>query len=238
MSTKHYYIRRAHRWLGVLMAIQFLAWTVGGLYFAWSDMDEVHGSYEKAAPPLLPIDTAYQLPKWTPNGLLPDSMTDLRLIDILGEPHWQLSALNGEGVRQTRLALARTGQWRPPLSEAEAIAVAQRNYVGPGKPQSVEYLTQTNGHHEYRENPLPAYAVAFDDPRATVVYVAAELGTVQKFRNRPWRRFDFLWMLHTMDYQSRDEIGNLLLRLFSIFALITVCSGLALFVVSRKKVRR
>jgi hypothetical protein len=78
-------------------------------------------------------------------------------------------------------------------------------------------------------------AVTFDDARHTTVYVSTELGTVQKFRNRPWRQFDFLWMLHTMDYAGRDNITNWLLRAFSILGLATVASGFTLFFVSRKK---
>jgi uncharacterized iron-regulated membrane protein len=70
------------------------------------------------------------------------------------------------------------------------------------------------------------------------VYVASELGTVQKFRNKPWRIFDFLWMLHTMDYEGRDNFGNLLLRAFSIFGLITVLSGFVLFFVSSRLFRK
>jgi len=54
---------------------------------------------------------------------------------------------------------------------------------------------------------LPAYAIRFDHPSKTTVYVATEMGAVTKFRNEKWRIFDFLWMLHTMDYQSRDNIG-------------------------------
>ncbi|MEY2836374.1 MAG: hypothetical protein RLZZ557_2036, partial [Bacteroidota bacterium] len=81
---------------------------------------------------------------------------------------------------------------------------------------------------------LPAYAVTFSHPSRTTVYVSSELGTVQKFRNDKWRVFDFLWMLHTMDYESRDEIGNMLLRIFSIFGLVTVISGFMLFFISAK----
>lgn len=116
--------------------------------------------------------------------------------------------------------------------------MAKSGYSGKGTVISVESLTETNGHHEYREAPLPAVAVTFDDPRGTTVYVATELGTVQKHRNRPWRRFDFLWMLHTMDYTGRDNITNWLLRIFSVFGLATVTSGFVLFFISRKKQER
>jgi len=65
----------------------------------------------------------------------------------------------------------------------------------------------------------------------------AEWGTVQSFRNNQWRVFDFLWMLHTMDYQGRDDFNNALLRAFSVFGLITIFSGFALFIVSCKHIK-
>jgi len=41
----------------VTIGIQFLLWTAGGLYFIWSDMDEVHGDYRRRSTPLLTPDT-------------------------------------------------------------------------------------------------------------------------------------------------------------------------------------
>ena len=52
-KSKHYYIRKTHRWLGVILGIQFLLWTIGGLYFSWSNMDEIHGDFQKRNAPLL-----------------------------------------------------------------------------------------------------------------------------------------------------------------------------------------
>ncbi len=52
-KSKHYYIRRAHRYLGVLLGIQFLLWTVSGLYFSWTDIDEIHGDFQHKNPTLL-----------------------------------------------------------------------------------------------------------------------------------------------------------------------------------------
>jgi len=46
--------------------------------------------------------------------------------------------------------------------------------------------------------------------------------------------FDFLWMMHTMDYEGKDNFGNVLLRSFSIFGLVTVISRFALFFASMK----
>jgi hypothetical protein len=51
-------------------------------------------------------------------------------------------------------------------------------------------------------------------------------------RNSKWRIFDFLWMLHTMDYAGRDNFNNTLLRAFSILGLTTIGSGFLLFVIT------
>jgi hypothetical protein len=40
-----------------------------------------------------------------------------------------------------------------------------------------------------------------------------------------------------MDYTGRDNFGNVLLRAFSIFGLITVFSGFALYFISSKRFR-
>lgn len=252
-KSKHYYIRKAHRYLGVVLGIQFLLWTLGGLYFSWSNMDEVHGDFVRKNPPLLSSNLQLVSPGdvlGTINRLHKvDSVVSINLTELLGKPVYQVSCLSamnhttGSGHEMHRkpmihLADAETGQLRGPLTKEEAIRVAAAQFAGTPTLKSVTYLTNTNGHHEYRENPLPAYAVTFDHPSQTTVYVSAELGTVQKFRNDKWRVFDFLWMLHTMDYQSRDNISNWLLRIFSIFGLVTVSSGFLLFFISRKRKRK
>jgi len=246
-KSKHYYIRRTHRYLGLLLGIQFLLWTIGGLYFSWSNIDEVHGDFQKRNVPLLSSNISLVSPKMVLDSIKKvhqiDSIVSIQLIEILGKPFYQvhcISAIHHKANHQhdmaamNHLANAETGQLRGPLTKEEAIAVAKMRFNGEPQIKSVEYLTATNNHHEYREAPLPAYAITFEYPTKTTVYVASELGTVQKFRNNKWRLFDFLWMLHTMDYQGRDNFGNILLRIFSIFGLVTVTSGFALFFVSAK----
>ena len=38
-------IRKAHRYLGIFLGIQFIMWTASGLYFSWTDIDEIHGDH-------------------------------------------------------------------------------------------------------------------------------------------------------------------------------------------------
>ena len=46
----HLRIRRLHRYLGVILGIQFLFWTISGLYFSWTNIDEIHGDFQHKHP--------------------------------------------------------------------------------------------------------------------------------------------------------------------------------------------
>lgn len=234
----HRIIRKSHRYLGVILGVQFLAWTIGGLYFSWTNIDEIRGDNIRKEKPMLIIAQNSVSISTVTDSLKKvnkvEAISNIQMIDILGETYYQITYLKDKR-KYIQLANAQTGKIRKPLLENEAIEVAKRSLITPSAVEKVSYITTTNGHHEYREKTLPAYAVSFGSPNNTTVYVSAEAGTVQSFRNNKWRVFDFLWMLHTMDFENRDNINNWLLRGFSIFGIITLLSGFMLFFVSRKK---
>jgi len=242
----HWYIRKTHRYLGLLIGIQFLGWTIGGLYFSWSNLNEIHGDHLKRPGEALPVNPSLASPADAIRalGLRPgqDELTGVQLIQVLGKPLYQLNYRlahgNNHRMAHTRLVDAETGALRPDLSREEAIALARQRFNGPADIEQVDYLTKTDSHHEYREKPLPAWAITFKQPAHATVYVAAALGTVQSVRTDPWRVFDWLWMVHTMDYQGRDDINNGILRAFSILGLVTILSGFALYGISSPQLRR
>ncbi len=87
-KNKHYYIRKAHRYLGVLLGLQFLLWTISGLYFSWTNIDEIHGDFEHKPPPHLsasfnfisPTTVIKQLP------VKADSIDQIQVVNILQKP--------------------------------------------------------------------------------------------------------------------------------------------------------
>jgi len=236
--SNHFYIRKIHRYLGVILGIQFLIWTVSGLYFSWSDIDEIHGDFQHQQPPHLSGNIILVSPQLILQSQHPkaDSIISFQLVSILNKPYYSIQYFSGKSVKRL-LADASNGQLRPPITKEQSIQIAAESFRGEPRVSSVKYITSTNGHHEYREKPLPAWAVSFEHSTNTTVYVSVESGKVESFRNRKWRIFDFLWMGHTMDYESRDDINNWLLRIFSAFGLVTVLSGFVLFFVSRRKKR-
>lgn len=240
-------IRRIHRYLGLFIGIQFLGWTVSGLYFSWNDIKSVHGDQLRRTASFIPTNVSTVSPADVIQKLRAketvDSIHSIVLLNILGRPTYQVAFFSGhvgEGVHlHTHYALAdaTTGDIRPPLGKDEAIAVAKEQVVLGASFAGVELLEQTNGHHEYRKKPLPAWAITFSSPDCTV-YVSAEQGTFQAIRHNQWRAFDFLWMFHTMDYAGRDNFNNWVLKALSIFGLLTVVSGFTLYVTSSRALRR
>ncbi|MFY8005544.1 MAG: hypothetical protein ACOVNR_11880, partial [Chitinophagaceae bacterium] len=51
----HRYVRKTHRYLGLFLGIQFLAWTIGGLYFSWTKIEAIRGEDIRAEKKALPI---------------------------------------------------------------------------------------------------------------------------------------------------------------------------------------
>ena len=238
-KSKHFYIRKTHRYLGIILGIQFLMWTISGLYFSWSDINEIRGDLDRKTPPRLQGNLKLVSPEviFNDSGLKPDSIHDIHLVNILGKPFYSLQFFTGNELKRI-LADATSGAIRPAISKEEAARIASESFIDAANVKSIGYITQASPHDEYRDKPLPAWVVTFEHPTHTNVYVSADLGKVESFRNRKWRIFDFLWMGHMMGYQDRDDTNNLLLRIFSAFGLLTVLSGFILFFVSRKKTKQ
>ena len=222
-------LRKIHRILGVVIGVQFLAWTISGLYFSWRDLDVVHGDpwvKEGRAPSwtytdlqFLPTDSAVN------SGIR--SIESAELLDVLDVPYWW--------VNDSLLVSARTGLTRGQLSQEEALTVAQQRAVGSPELSWIERVEQTGPYHEFREQALPAWAIHWDNADSVVFYVDARNGQLARVRNDAWRWFDALWMFHTMDYATRDNFNNLLLRVMSFLGLFTVLSGLTLFFSTMRK---
>lgn len=233
-KNTNYYIRKTHRYLGVFLGIQFLLWTIGGLYFSWSNLDKIHGDYLVTKKGGLSISKDIISPASILSAIKNDEnaqISKVEVVDVLGEPYYLFHLSNGE----LQLFSATTGQLREQLAESEAIAIAKEYITFEAEIKDVQLLTSVGKNHEYRERHLPAWAITFDYESQPVIYIDAITGQFERVRHNGWRIFDWLWMMHTMDYETRDNFGNWLLKGFSIMGLITVLSGFLLFGVSYNK---
>ena len=220
-------IRRAHRYLGLFLGLQFLMWTISGLYFSWTNLNEIHGDQFK--------NLDYQ-PKAFDNLIspseinYPEPINRIEIRDIKEEPYFL--------INESFLFHARTGKIKKTISVEDAIYIAN-NYMKEGlEISNLETIYETGKHHEYREKLLPAYVISYESDENLKAYISIKNAKFQTVRHRDWRWFDFLWMTHTMDYEGRDDFNNIVLRIFSLLGLITVMSGFSLWFVSSPTVRK
>jgi len=211
-------IRKTHRYLGLFLGVQFLLWTISGLYFSWTDIDEIHGDQFK--------NLGYQ-PKAFDSLMSPTAikisggLQSIELRDLDSTPHYW--------VNNSQLINANNGKLRSGITKTEALYVA-KNYMKQGlEVVAIDLIKETGKHHEYRKKLLPAFVISYKSDENIKAYVSIIDGKFQTVRHQDWRWFDFLWMTHTMDYEGRDNFNTIILRAFSLLGLITVFSGFLLW---------
>jgi len=224
---RHFIIRKTHRYLGLFIGIQFLLWSVGGLYFSWTNIDKIHGDHFRnmnPEPATIPLSTFKHLP---------DSSLQIRSLEIRDINQTTYLWINDE-----LLINAQTGQTKDSVSKEEALAIASKHILPEFQVKEINYVSKVEKHHEYRGLPLPVWAISYTGDHNLKAYVDVKGGKFQRVRYDSWRIFDFLWMLHVMDYDGRDDINNWVLRIFSILGICSILSGFLLYVISSGSLRR
>ena len=220
-------IRKIHRYLGLFLGIQFLIWTISGLYFSWTNIDEIHGDHLRKAE--FKPKTFNNL--ISPSGLeISEGIKTIELRDINGVPHYW--------VNKQSLYNALDGNLKKGITKEEALYVAKNHMKNDLEVASIEQINEAGKHHEYREKLLPAYVVTYKADGNIKAYVSVNDAQFQTVRHQAWRWFDFLWMTHTMDYEGRDNFNTIVLRVFSLLGLITVLSGFLLWYITSPSIRK
>jgi len=106
-------------------------------------------------------------------------------------------------------------------------------------PKAVIEITEEESGAEYRGRSLPLYKIETisEDSKEINVYVDPFSKEIVAVRSNQWRIWDFMWGIHIMDWDERDNIGNIFLKIFSILALLSALSGIYLFFTSSSKIK-
>jgi uncharacterized iron-regulated membrane protein len=188
--------RRIHKWVGLILGLQFLLWALSGSVMALLDMDAVGGHDMPAAHAhALPAETALVDPSRLA-GVGP--VTGLTLRDLAGRPVYELRTARG-----VQLVDAADGR-RIAIDAETAKATAAMASDAPVR--DVVRLDKPN--LEAREHAGPMWRVNFADEANSSAYVSAETGRFLVMRGDTWRTWDFFWMLHNMDYVNRTSFNH------------------------------
>src|SRR5687768_13917810 len=104
-------LRRWHIWLGWIVGIPFLVWTVSGLIMVWKPIEEVRGNHLMTEPRPMRMGGVI-----VPPALAGVPLQSLSLVQRAGGPRWVITLPDGT----TRLASSETGALMPTLSAADA----------------------------------------------------------------------------------------------------------------------
>ena len=213
----HVIARKTHKWLGLFVGLQVVIWSLSGLYMTIVHIDTIHGDHLVREPADASIGAAA-----LQNPLLlaaREQAEGVRLAWIDGRAIYIFQGPAGE-----RSFSASTATPLGALDERKIRALASSYYTGSEPVLSGELITDVPG--EIRGRKPPLWRVEFDNWNRPTFYLSPVTGELLSRRHELWRVFDFVWMLHIMDYDERENVNNPLLRIFTWGAVFMALSGI------------
>jgi uncharacterized iron-regulated membrane protein len=225
-----FWVRRAHKWIGLVIGVQALLWMISGLYMVVVPLEVIHGDHlaHVSSDPLKPA--AHRIDQRKLAELYP-GMTSLKLKNMLGREVYEI-----RHGKDAALVDATSGKKISPLDRDTIQALADAAYAGEGSIRGIEWVVKAP--QEVGARPVPLWAVHYEEAGDSTLYFSPQTGELVARRHNLWRWFDFLWMLHIMDYQERENVNNTLLRVASVTGLVFALSGAWLLLYSFKRRKR
>lgn len=199
MKVKSIWLRQIHKWVGLVIGLQFVMWALSGTAMALLDMEEVAGgaAAEVVRQPLQPDPVAWPRIQ---QRLAGEAITGVRTASLPQGPVYQVTTSDG-----VRLFAASDGR---PVTVDAAIAagIASASHPKRAPVESVAAMKELT--FAVRDFELPIWKVDFVDAKNSSYYVSGSTGQLLARRNDTWRWWDFFWMLHIMDYSERSSFNH------------------------------
>lgn len=214
--------RRIHKWVGLIVGLQFVLWALSGSMMALLNADAVGGHDG-------PAMQASQIP--TAGLVYPDKLaalgpvSGLALRNVAGIPVYELATASG-----TRLINAATGV---PVSVDRDLASRVAAHGAGSRAIRATLLPKAN--LEARDHAGPMWRIDFDNAEKSSAYVSATTGRHLVTRGDTWRTWDFFWMLHNMDYVNRASFNHPLIVIVAFCVLWLSGTGFYLLFKSFRK---
>ena len=210
-----YIVRNTHKYLSFFISVQLFLWTVSGIYFAFNKIELVRGEQYRLTESF-PIN--FDEVKFSRSDV-----QQVKAINRLGEIIFVVS-----DSKSTEY-LDSFGAPVNKLSKSEVFEIVSSSSTL--KPIDLEEITESSKGSEFRGRNLPLYKVTSlnDKDKKINLYLNVFSGEITAVRSLQWRIWDLMWGFHIMDWQTRDKINNIFLKIFSILALVSSISGILLF---------
>lgn len=217
---------KLHLWLGWLIGVPLLFWTISGLWMVARPIEEVRGTHLKADPAKLVIPAQVIVPNTDGRPIV-----SAKLEQRPWGAQWTIDYADGGVGRFDPL----TGRYLKRLSLIEARHAAFAAYAGKGKLESLRFVAADKNPLELRRE-RPAWEADFSD--GTHVFIDADSGGLLAVRTGQWRMFDFMWGLHIMDLQTREDTHHPILIAMAALAGVGTVFGLVLLPMASRRRRK
>ena len=208
-------VRNTHKYLSFFISLQLFLWTISGIYFAFNKIELVRGEQYRLTESF-PIN--FDEVKFS----RPD-VHQVKAINRLGEIIFVVRG--SKGIEY----LDPFGTPVNKLNKDEVFEIVSSS--SSLEPIDSEEITESSKGSDYRGRDLPLYKVTAlnDKDKKINLYLNVFSGEITAVRSLQWRIWDLMWGFHIMDWQTRDKINNIFLKIFSILALASSISGILLF---------
>ncbi len=218
-------IRSIHKWIAITLGLQLFLWMLSGLVMGLLPHDLVRGDhFRRLAPPVTSISWTSKMVDRTSLqiGSPPEaSIESISLATFDGHTVYRVVTTEGVHLEDAGTGLVIS------IDELLARKLAAADYSGPGAIAAVQRLDEVT--LAIRRRQAPVWKVDYDDRENTSLYISARDGAVLERRNTYWRIFDFVWMLHIMDYTGRSNFNNVLVITTALILLWLGATGLILW---------
>lgn len=215
MKIHTHWLRVLHKWIGLIIGLQFLLWTLSGAMMALLDMEAVAGGARRDPPEVRIVTTDAWPTVLQQLGAKP--ITGLTMRPLLGRQLYEVQT--PDGVKLFDAALGQAVRVDARLAQQVATAA----HPGNAPVMRVEPLEKLS--LAVRTHDLPIWRVDFADEQNSSYYVSATTGALLERRNDTWRVWDFFWMLHNMDYVNRTSFNHPLIIMVGFAAVWLAITG-------------
>lgn len=218
-------LARWHIWLGWLVGVPIVMWTLSGLIMVARPIEEVRGEHLREPVEALPLPTDTNIAITLPEG--DDQPVESVTTEMAGrQPVTTITYMGGLIER-----FAPDGTELPPINEIQARLIVRDQIKGGDAVVSSTFFPADKAPFDFRR-PIPSWQVVLDG--GTHIYVNQQTGQIAAVRTRWWRIFDFMWGIHIMDISEREDTSHPILITFTALALVGSIFGCILMFRRRK----
>lgn len=217
-------LAKLHIWLGWLIAVPLLLWTVSGLVMVVKPIEEVRGQHLLKNPDKRPIP-----PGWLAAQLIEGEDRPVELRTRMQGNSAVTSAIYADGAIERYFS--KSGEPVPAIDLATARTIVAMEVTGGDQIVSARFFEADKTPMDFRRS-IPVWQVELED--GTHVYVGRDSGEIEAIRTRWWRTFDTMWGLHIMDLQTREDTSHPVLIAFAALGIVMSLIGTVLLFRRRK----